>query len=199
MANTDGKKWSNARVKRIGAALKAARGARSAKWLSDRTAELGYPISRTVIAKLDTGHRGDALSVTELLVLAAALEVPPALLLFPEFPDGPLDLLPDDRQTNGYEAVKWFYGEQPLPPRRVDRERGITESPVNVGTQLVAAVRERDRLAYENLRTKANRDATAEERAEAATQVDQSGAKIDYIRDQLGICAAAEQAIAASE
>jgi hypothetical protein len=68
------------------AAMKVARGDRTAKWLSDRTDELGYRVSPTVIAKLDSGHRGDVLSVAELLIIAAALDVPPVAVLFPDLP-----------------------------------------------------------------------------------------------------------------
>ena len=60
--------------------MKAARGDRSAKWLSYRTAELGYCVSPTVIAKLDSGHRGNVLSVAEFVVIAAADTAPIALL-----------------------------------------------------------------------------------------------------------------------
>jgi hypothetical protein len=49
--------------------------------------ELGYWVSPTVIAKLDSGHRGDVLSVAELVVLAAALDTAPITLLYP----GPYD------------------------------------------------------------------------------------------------------------
>lgn len=88
MAKKDdsGLKWSHELVRQIGAAMQKARGKRTAKWLSERTAELGYRVSPTVIAKLDSGHRGNVLSVAELLVIADALEVPPAALLFPAFP-----------------------------------------------------------------------------------------------------------------
>ena len=96
MAKKDdsGLKWSHELVRQIGAAMQKARGKRTAKWLSERTAELGYRVSPTVIAKLDSGHRGNVLSVAELLVIADALEVPPAALLFPGLPDGEVEYLP---------------------------------------------------------------------------------------------------------
>ena len=119
--------------------MKAARGdRRSAKWLSDRTAELGYRISPTVIAKLDSGHRGNVLSVAEFLVLAVALDIPPALLLFPGFPDGRVELLP------GYDAwppaaVQWLCGEEPLPVQ-IHADDTISEvNPPNTGTELIRA------------------------------------------------------------
>lgn len=105
-----GQRWSAELVRRIGAAMKTARGSRSAKWLSDRTAELGFRVSPTVIAKLDSGHRGNVLSVPELLVLAAALDIAPVALLYP----GPnyeraTELLPEVPCTE-LEAAEWFSG-----------------------------------------------------------------------------------------
>jgi hypothetical protein len=105
-----GQKWSEELVRRIGAAMKAARGDRTAKWLSDRTHELGYRVSPTVIAKLDSGHRGNVLSVPELLIIAAALEVPAVALLFPGLPDEPTERLPG-QTTSAVAAMLWFTGE----------------------------------------------------------------------------------------
>jgi len=125
-------------VKRVGKAVKAARNGKSAAWLSDRTAELGYRISPTVIAKLDSGHRGDVLSVPELLILAAALDIPPALLLFPEFPDGEVELLPRFRVWVP-KAVEWLAGNGPLPVQ-IHADGTIGEvGNYNRGTELVAA------------------------------------------------------------
>jgi hypothetical protein len=122
--------------------MKKARGAKSAKWLSDQTDALGYRVSPTVIAKLDSGHRGSVLSVAELLVLAAALEVPPGLLLFPDYPDGHVELLPG-RDAESRYAVKWLSGL--IPPKKLDNG-AIEIGPSNPGVDLVEAVEERDEL-----------------------------------------------------
>jgi hypothetical protein len=107
--NNVGHQWSEKLVRRIGAAMKTARGTRSAKWLSDRTAELGYRVSPTVIAKLDSGHRGNVLSVAELLVLAAALDTTPTVLLYPGPYDHETELLPGVQSTE-FVAAQWFSG-----------------------------------------------------------------------------------------
>src|SRR6476469_3816739 len=86
--------WAAAMVKRVGVAAKRERGSKSAKWVSERTKELGYPISPTVIAKLDSGHRGEVLSIAELLIIAAALDIPPIALLYPDMPDGVVEVIP---------------------------------------------------------------------------------------------------------
>lgn len=107
-----GKVWARALVERVGKAVKEARKGRSAAWLSDRTAELGYRISPTVIAKLDSGHRGDVLSVPELIVLAAALDTAPVALLYPNPGDelsNVVQVLPAV-ETTGFEAAQWFSG-----------------------------------------------------------------------------------------
>jgi hypothetical protein len=109
-----GQLWSAELVRRIGAAMKTARGSRSAKWLSDRTAELGFRVSPTVIAKLDSGHRGNVLSVAELLVLAAALDVAPVALLYPGPYEQETELLPGLPSTE-FLAAQWFSGIHDAP------------------------------------------------------------------------------------
>lgn len=54
--------------------------------LADRTAELGYPITRVAISKIETNSRAGKFDVAELLVLAEALYIPPVLLLAADFP-----------------------------------------------------------------------------------------------------------------
>jgi hypothetical protein len=196
VTNTDpGKDWSKAFVKRVGATMKAARRGRSAKWLSARTAELGYEIPATVISKLDSGHRGEVLSVAELLVLAAALDIPPALLLFPEFPGTEIGkpkvkLLPD-RESTGYQAVRWLSGERALPASRVEQARGISEASPNAGTQLVFAVRQRETLSAKILDANmlaAGGDQNYRQMALALeSELSAANAHIDYLREQLGI------------
>ncbi|WP_244872698.1 MULTISPECIES: hypothetical protein [unclassified Mycolicibacterium] len=111
MAQDDyGQQWAKELVARVGLAIKTARGKRSAAWLSDRTAELGYRVSPTVIAKLDSGHRGEVLSVAEWLILSAALDVTPMALLFPDIPDGPVDMLPGVQRTS-FVAAAWVAGD----------------------------------------------------------------------------------------
>ncbi len=129
--------WDIQLVRRIGAAMKRARGSRLARELSDDTAELGYRIAPTIIAKLDTGHRGAVLNVTELLVLAAALDIPPTLLLFGDgYPGGEVEYLPG-RSTSNLQAAQWFSGEVPLPAAGDD-----TASAPNTGVELVTAVQQ---------------------------------------------------------
>ncbi|MGV0772031.1 hypothetical protein [Mycobacterium syngnathidarum] len=111
MANDDhdGQRWAKELVKRVGKAIKDVRGTKSAAWLSDRTAELGFRVSPTVIAKLDSGHRGSVLSVPELIVLAAALNTSPVNLVYPGPYESPVEILPN-RENGELSAAEWFSG-----------------------------------------------------------------------------------------
>lgn len=82
----------------------------SAQQLSDRCTELGMEIPRAVISNMENGRR-TSVSLAELLVLAAALDVPPASLAFPVGYDEETEALPGT-PTPPYEAVRWFGGEE---------------------------------------------------------------------------------------
>ncbi|WP_329148329.1 helix-turn-helix domain-containing protein [Streptomyces sp. NBC_01456] len=82
----------------------------SAQRLSDRCAELGMEVPRAVISNLENGRR-TSVSVAELLVLAAALDVPPAALVFPVGYAEETEALPG-AMLPPYEAVRWFGGEE---------------------------------------------------------------------------------------
>jgi len=66
----------------------------SAQQLADRCTDLGLPIKRSVIANLETGHR-ETVTVPELLVLGAALNVSPALLAIPVGRSESVEILPE--------------------------------------------------------------------------------------------------------
>ena len=99
--------------RRMAAAIKSARGNRSAQWLADETERLGYPISRAAIANYESGRK-KGLDVAELLILAAALRIPPLTLLFPQLPNGPVELLPGI-VIPSWDAAAWFSGEENSP------------------------------------------------------------------------------------
>ncbi len=105
--------WVDDLHRRIAAAIKHARGARSAQWLADETERLGFPISRAAIANYESGRK-KGLDVAELLTLAAAMQIPPLALIFPDLPDGPVELLPNVTTTS-WDAAAWFSGEAPSP------------------------------------------------------------------------------------
>lgn len=111
--------WTTSTVRRIGAKVKELRkGKFSAEGLAERVTELGYPYSRSALVNLEYGRKS-SIDLGELLVLAAALEVPPMLLLYPDLADGPVEALPGVTTTS-FRAAQWFGGEEPL----VDGESG---------------------------------------------------------------------------
>ncbi|MGG7101019.1 helix-turn-helix domain-containing protein [Rhodococcus sp. 24CO] len=83
----------------------------SAQTLADLTAELGHEVKRSVIANLESGRRG-TVTVADVLVLAEALRVPPAMLVFPLGAESAVEALPD-RQVETWEAAQWWNGERP--------------------------------------------------------------------------------------
>jgi len=74
--------------------------------LADRTQELGYGISRTTISELENGKR-KYVTVAELVVLAAALDTAPILLLYPGPHDRVINVLPHIHAPE-LQAAAWF-------------------------------------------------------------------------------------------
>lgn len=101
--------WGDETVRRIAGAIRAARGKRSVQWVADRTVELGHPISRAAISNLEVGRK-IGVDVTELVILARALEVAPMMLIYPDLMDGPVEVVPGQTVTT-FAAHKWFAGE----------------------------------------------------------------------------------------
>lgn len=146
-----GKAYELAIAGPVGAAVQARRKAlgMTAVQLAERTKELGYPITRVTITKIETNSRSGKLDVAEWLVLAAALQIPPALLLLPSYPDGDAVLLPGfDAGTE--RALAWLAGVLPLPPTPSRAQSSVPRD--NAGTRLVGAVlarNDRERRAFE--------------------------------------------------
>lgn len=104
--------WQAETVKRVADEMNKLRGNRSAQWLSDRTADLGFRVARSTISDLETGRR-TRLDIAELLIIAAALNVPPVMLLYPRIPDGEIQVTPGI-STRSIDAARWHSGETVL-------------------------------------------------------------------------------------
>jgi hypothetical protein len=113
--------------------------------LAERTRELGYPVSRVAISKIEGNFRSGKLDVAELFALAVALEIPPALLLLPAFPDEEVEVLPG-LSVSVLRAREWICGHAPIPVKiEADGVSGhIMWS--NAGVGLVEAVASRASL-----------------------------------------------------
>jgi transcriptional regulator with XRE-family HTH domain len=82
----------------------------SAQQLADRCADLGHPgLQRNVISNLENGFRRNA-SVADVLVLAEALGVAPAALMFPVGYAPAVEYLPG-QTASPLDAVDWLAGE----------------------------------------------------------------------------------------
>lgn len=130
--------WSDRQARTIAAEVRRHRQLRgmSAQQVADRCEELGMLVPRSVIANLESGRR-TTVTVAELLVLAEALHVPPAQLVFPVGYQEKVEALPG-REVSPIRAVQWFSGGG------LNRPRGwgsSTEEPIGAfysHVQLVA-------------------------------------------------------------
>ena len=132
MTQTDVGEWRNNQAARIGVAIRALRGGRSAQWLSDATAELGERVTRAVITDIELGHR-KYVAVHEISLIATALGVPPMYLMtHGVYPDGPVEFLPG-RSAPAWAVGDWW-GDHSLtycgPPRESIRPGGQDRFPL---------------------------------------------------------------------
>ena len=112
----EAKAWEMAMAGRVGEAVAARRKAlgMTAVQLAAKTREIGYPISRVAISKIETNSRAGKLDVAELIVLAVALDVSPVAVLYPNLPEGEVERLPGD-SGSAAAALFWFTGEHDEP------------------------------------------------------------------------------------
>lgn len=90
--------------------------------LAARCAELGYPaLTSPALANIETGRRNAEgvrrreVSVDELMILAKALQVAPALLMFPIGNEESVPAFPGER-LDTWTAFQWFAGEAYFGP-----------------------------------------------------------------------------------
>lgn len=109
----------------------------TASELSRRTAGLGFPITRSTIAKIESNLRSGKIDLAEILVLAAALDVPPVLLMFPQFgTDGGAMVIPGYTAREN-DAVRWLSGQLAFPQQYdLDRLQGEPRA-ANAGVALL--------------------------------------------------------------
>lgn len=100
--------WAERQAHRIALEINRLRGSRSAQWLADRTRELGYEVSRSVISDLENGRRR-YVTTAELITLAAALNTSPVVLVYPGPYQNKVEILPG-RHAGEFNAAEWFSG-----------------------------------------------------------------------------------------
>lgn len=103
--------WPDEITARIASEIKRLRGDRSGQWLSDRTAEIGLRVSRSTISEIETGRR-KSITVTDLILLAAALDTAPIALIYPgPYLEKTVRISPKWPELPEIVAVEWFTGE----------------------------------------------------------------------------------------
>ncbi|MDZ7673723.1 MAG: hypothetical protein U5K30_01430 [Acidimicrobiales bacterium] len=106
-------------------ALRKSQGDLKQQELADRTAALGYPMARATVAKIEAGGtRAQNVSLIDVLVLAAALDVAPLLLFIP-LGDEDAVKLTDNLILDPQLAIDWLAGEEPLAALPDNRARNI--------------------------------------------------------------------------
>jgi transcriptional regulator with XRE-family HTH domain len=170
--------------------------------LADRTAELGMPIPRSVLANLESGRR-ETVSVAEVLILAAALNVAPIELICPVGFDKQTEMLPG-REMDPLDATRWVTGELKLELREAAtrfRQPGTAEQSstylVEYHDELINRLRsqefEVDRAASDAASAEADRSKAEIKDAEARTRA--AGAKGEITDDLAALLAESEAAL----
>lgn len=109
----EGREWVRQWTASVAKTLQTARGKMSAQQLSNRCAELGYPIPRSTITNLEIGRK-ESVSLQEVVVLAKALDIPPLQLVYPLGRDRTIEVLPGTTIPTQL-AAEWFTGEGAFP------------------------------------------------------------------------------------
>ncbi|WP_341684339.1 hypothetical protein REK76_07310 [Nocardia farcinica] len=135
--------WDAEVARRVGRAVRHLREAEqpklSAAKLAQRTADSGYALTKAQISDLELGRK-KTVTVPELLVLASALNVWPAWLLFPDLPDGKVEALPG-HHIRSVDAADWLSGLYWLSPAWVHPDPDGEEPDVPETFDLLTASR----------------------------------------------------------
>lgn len=142
----------------------------SAQRLSEECAKLGFDFPRSTLADLESGRRAHV-SVAELLVLAAALGIPPLLLIFPVGSSEGAEVLPGEVRPV-FRAAQWFAGEGPFPGPE-DADHATFTDPRNSGpARPLALYRAHDRIFWAEMRAMTEAGAMDVQAAAAASEVE---------------------------
>lgn len=153
-AAEQGRKWQSALAQNFGQQLRDQRVSKdlSALKLSELTKEAGFHITRSTIAKIESNSRKGKIDVSELLVLAAVLDVPPGVLLFPGYPARTVAVLPEllghDVRYSSFYAVEWLAGRARTPSTPIATSGGHEWGRgADRWERMVSLIEERERLA----------------------------------------------------
>jgi transcriptional regulator with XRE-family HTH domain len=177
------KAWETDLSGRVGTAIQARRKAlkMTAQELAERTKALGYHVTRVAISKIEGNLRAGKLDLAEVLVLAVVLDIPLALLVFPGFPEGTVEVLPG-RTADNQAAVNWLAGRSSHRQVAADNDGTALIEDVEKRHQLAAELYDLEkRLADESLSAQIVAPMIKERTAQLATTEE----RIDRIKAQL--------------
>lgn len=105
----EAKLWAHERAEAFGEAVQFWRKklGLTAVDLANRTKEVGYPITRATIAKIESNSRNSKVDLAEVTVLAAALRIAPVDLIFPGLPDREYRATPRSSMA-ATGCINWF-------------------------------------------------------------------------------------------
>jgi transcriptional regulator with XRE-family HTH domain len=173
----DTQPWARGQTARIAQEIRRLRKPHSAQWLAGRTAELGHPLTRAQITDLENGRRKH-LTVSELTMLARALNTAPVALLHPGPYDGIVEVLPGI-EVSEMRAAQWFSGLLSGPTDDVFR---LFDNRAGYNRNL-----RRLRLAREIWELDEDKIAlmTADDRSQLTDELAQLQRRIDKLTDEL--------------
>lgn len=140
--------WGERQAHQIARNVRACRTAMglSAQQLSDKTAALGAPVSRTIIADLENGRRR-YVATSELFVLAESLSVAPMALLMPaEGLAEEVEVLPGVHVPQNIAMQQIAGLDEDMMQRLLKQLGDIAQQTLDVETRAAAARQERSDL-----------------------------------------------------
>jgi transcriptional regulator with XRE-family HTH domain len=168
----------------------------SAQQLSDACTALGADIPRNTITDLEIGRRAH-LSVAELLVLAAALNIPPLELVCPVGYETRTEILPGD-VSDTFAAALWLAGEAPRPgPDDAEYLLSIRDDWQHAAGGALSLWRRYDRVVAEEAQALRLAAQYAAQAGTAATEAERQGyaAGAEGRRELAGRCRAEAEGI----
>lgn len=171
MENTEdvGDVWHRMTARRIGEAVAARRKelGLTAQQLAERCRELGAPIHRTTITKIENGR--PRFDLGELILLAAALSTSPVVLVYPGPYDTETNVLPRQLAME-FDAAQWFSGRGYYRPIDADEpdveENQAAEREWSAGVSSLTSARSLAYAAQEKAAQTRTREIVAREREE---------------------------------
>lgn len=128
--------WEHALSQQVGRRVARARGSLPISRLVERCDELGMPLGRMVIANLEAGRR-ESVSIAEVYVLAAALDVAPTMLLTGIGYDVDFRVLPEVTVST-FEAHRWLTTGQRWGSAEPDDSRSAADLSEVIAAALAA-------------------------------------------------------------